>query len=162
MTVQALDQYLNKWRWPVQQASGAGVFDTGGFQANASSTLSCCPVIAYFFREVLLPVNRCRAAVQTFLMCANLIETLQSISKGSHRAALKLELEMQEYFAEHLRVFEDSYWAFKFHMALHLPSTVARFGRLLDCWTHERKHRMVKRFVVDQRNTQSFEHTCHA
>ena len=34
----------------------------------------------------------------------------------------------------------------KFHWLIHLPRHLARWGCLLSCFVHERKHRMVKRY----------------
>ena len=78
VNMEVLHDYMKKWIWPKQQGSGANVFETGGFQANASATLSCCPVLAHFFREVLLSAGLSKDAVLTFLMCANVIELLDS------------------------------------------------------------------------------------
>ena len=41
----------------------------------------------------------------------------------------------------------------KHHMSLHLSSQLARKGRLLTCWVHERKHKEVKRFANSLCNT---------
>ena len=41
----------------------------------------------------------------------------------------------------------------KFHFALHLPGFLSKFGMLQSCLLHERKHRVVKKFANDFRNT---------
>ena len=41
----------------------------------------------------------------------------------------------------------------KCHWLLHLPETLGRFGRLLNCFCLERKHRWAKRYATDLQNT---------
>ena len=46
-----LHAYLSRWQWPNQFAGGAKVFETGGFQATASQTMTSAPVLAFCFRK---------------------------------------------------------------------------------------------------------------
>ena len=48
-------------------------------------------------------------------------------------------------------------WVYKHHMAIHLPLMMAKFGILVGCFHLERKHRLVKRFVMNQRTEASYE-----
>jgi hypothetical protein len=45
----------------------------------------------------------------------------------------------------------------KFHWLIHLPGELIRFKRLLSCWVHERKHKMVKRYAQNIYNTRVYE-----
>ena len=47
----------------------------------------------------------------------------------------------------------------KFHWLLHFPFYLRHFGTLVSCYVHERKHRMLKRYCNDIRNTTVFEHS---
>ena len=48
----------------------------------------------------------------------------------------------------------------KFHYMLHFGTELRRFGFLMSCFVHERKHRMVRAFCNDVKNTMIFERTC--
>ena len=45
----------------------------------------------------------------------------------------------------------------KFHWLIHLPDELIRFKRLLSCWVHERKHKMVKHYAQNIYNTRVYE-----
>ena len=48
----------------------------------------------------------------------------------------------------------------KHHFAMHLPSIWLRFGYLLACFVHERRHRAVKRYAQGIENTSiDYEHS---
>ncbi|CAE7341309.1 unnamed protein product [Symbiodinium sp. CCMP2592] len=52
------------------------------------------------------------------------------------------------------------YWVPKNHMTMHLPEFLSRHGRLLSCFVHERKHKLVKRFANNMKDTsRSYEAT---
>jgi hypothetical protein len=61
----------------------------------------------------------------------------------------------------HLRACQLAYgtavWKPKHHMATHLPRQLQCHGTLLSCFVHERRHKLVKRFISDRRTLQSFE-----
>ena len=50
--------------------------------------------------------------------------------------------------AAHVRAFQEAYGADrvrpKMHYALHVPAQAARWGRVIDCFVGERKHRLYK------------------
>ena len=43
----------------------------------------------------------------------------------------------------------------KFHWLLHFPAWLKRFRTLISCFVRERKHKMVKRYANDMRNTRT-------
>ena len=47
----------------------------------------------------------------------------------------------------------------KFHWLVHVPAHLANLGCLPSCFTHERKHKTVKRFLQALCNTSSYERT---
>ncbi len=71
----------------------------------------------------------------------------------------------------HLKLFKeaygDDYIRPKHHYCMHLPDMLKRFGFLLSTFTHERKHRIVKRHTRDRCNLTRWalgaieEVTCH-
>ena len=44
----------------------------------------------------------------------------------------------------------------KFYWLVHLPNHLARFGRLPTCFVHERKHKFVKQYAADIKNTMAY------
>ena len=161
LTFAAGDRYLQYWTWPQQHASGKTVFETGSLQATASQTLSVAPVIGHLAREVLLKTGRCTGAVQSMISCCVVLEMLSGAMRGAQCVtADALDVAIRTHFQEHLDAFGDDWWAFKFHMALHIPGMFRQFGFLLACWVLERKHRMVKRFITDMKRLQGYEMHC--
>ena len=79
--------------------------------------------------------------------------------------------ELMVAIATHLNLYRDAYGEDllrpKHHYALHLPDMLARFGFLLSTFTHERKHRVVKKYTRDRKNLKSWslgaieDVTCH-
>ena len=55
----------------------------------------------------------------------------------------------EEFLRLHQETYNDSLWVFKHHMASHVPTMYERAGRLLSCWVHERKHRLITKLVKD-------------
>ena len=73
-----------------------------------------------------------------------------------HAMPAPLSTCMQECIANHRRLFREVYGRAsmrpKHHYAGHLPIQYRRFGILISCLTHERKHRLVKRYLFGLRN----------
>ena len=63
----------------------------------------------------------------------------------------------EEILRLHQETYNDSLWKLKHHMASHVPTMYERAGRLLSCWVHERKHRLIKHFVKDHHFTGGYE-----
>ena len=53
----------------------------------------------------------------------------------------------------YLAVYTSDNWFPKCHYAIHLPDHLQSKGVLLSCWTHERKHKQVKKFANELDNT---------
>ena len=47
----------------------------------------------------------------------------------------------------------------KFHWLVHLPQYLQRWGVLLSCFVHERRHRILKRYADNTQNTRTYERT---
>ena len=56
---------------------------------------------------------------------------------------------------KHLLVYNDELWMPKHHYSTHLGEQLRKFGMLASCFVHERKHKMVKRYANDMRNTRT-------
>lgn len=64
---------------------------------------------------------------------------------------------IQAHLNQFLKDYGASVWRPKHHYALHLPLMLERFGMLIACFSHEPKHRVVKRHMRNRQNTQSLE-----
>ena len=66
----------------------------------------------------------------------------------------------------HLRAFTAAYGEAavhpKHHLMLHLPRQLQRDSRLIDCFVHERKHRVIKAEARNIDGQPHFERTCLA
>ena len=155
-TVFDLSAYMSRWVWPRQLKSAAKVFETGDFQANASQTLSAAPVLAHYVREVIQRQGRCVAAVASFLLCCNVLELLVGASRGDCPGTL-VDEAVRAHSTKHLEAHGAEWWVFKHHMALHVGDMYMQFMVVLACFVHERRHRLVKRFIVDHKAQQGYE-----
>ena len=141
-----LHQYVSKWVWPAMHESAAKVFETGSFQAKASQTLSVAPVLAKYMKDVV-PPGAMPEPVSSFILCCKALDMVIASSRGlvGHR---EYEESVLEHLEAHQKSYGDSWWVYKHHMALHLPDMAQRFGPL-NCFVHERKHKLTKRFCKD-------------
>ena len=88
-------------------------------------------------------------------VCLCVLETKRDTAHGSHLARLQ---------AEHIRSFAAVYGADKvrpkLHYSLHLQQQCWKWGRLVDCFTCERKHRAFKRVARRQQMLACFSQQC--
>ena len=163
-----LGEYVGRWKWPKVAPHVEQLFDetannknlkNEAFSSSASELLTLAPVLASFFSAIVAPMGICSAAVACIIALLNVVELLATVKRGivSPRQLLTAILE-------HLRRFLDVYgrgrWKPKHHYALHLPLMLARFGMLVACFTHERKHRVLKRYMRSRLNNKKFEASC--
>jgi hypothetical protein len=126
------------------------------FKCTASEGVALYSIIANFLVAVVIPSGRCLAEIKAFLAMADLLDMVQAttwnkVSVQSLRACVRMFLQLCV----------DAGWAEtthpKFHWLVHLPRHLEKFGCLLSCFVHERKHKLVKRYSNDICNTTSFE-----
>ena len=151
-TCRDLHNYLMRWVWPRGQASGARVFECGRYSGTASETLSSAPVLAKFVRDVVMPLKipELQASLHSFLCCC---KTLALLNAGRRGATSPEELfaSTMAFLTAHQLAYGTEHWAWKHHAATHVPDMWKRSGVLLNCWVHERKHKLVKRFVQNRK-----------
>ena len=73
--------------------------------------------------------------------------------------AQQLQDAVERFLDAYCTAFGEAYMSPKFHWLLHFPQSLRNAGTLVACFVHERKHRMLKRYCNDIRNTTSFEHS---
>lgn len=166
---ETLNDYVATWAWPcrVDKPSLCDVFvkkratasrKAKHLKCTASEGLSVYPVMAHFFRVVVMRAGRCIQECTAFLKLAAVIDVLVAIPFGIVSAEL-----LREHVQAFLVACEAAGWRNamhpKFHWLVHLPRHLHRFHCLPTCWVHERKHRMVKRYASDVCNTRVYERT---
>jgi hypothetical protein len=156
--------FLESWRWPVRlrQRKLHEIFapprqssnnDAKKFKCSASEAFSTYNAIRFFF--ALFP-DVCFLEIKAYNVLCHLIDCYTCVLRGT--VTPKELLNRTHAFLES---FSDAYglelMTPKFHWLLHFPMYLRRFGTLVSCFVHERKHKMVKRYCNDMRNTSSFE-----
>ena len=164
---QAMAEYTLLWCWPrrVQHSGLKEIFSTKRATASrkamhlkctASEGLSIYGVIAYMVHAIYLKAGRAKLACTAFVALANVIDLL---------VAVPLRVVSPQQLKDNIQAFLDCVvkagWRNhihpKFHWLVHLPKHLGEFEQLPTCWTHERKHRVAKRYASDICNTTSFE-----
>jgi hypothetical protein len=139
----------------------------GSFTCMASQFLTLTPMLILYLTRVCLPRGECIPQVLSMIEVLLLIEILQAVKRGVVTPA-----KLRRTIVRHRLLFQAAYGDEnvrpKHHWVLHLPDILWWFGTLLTTLTHERKHRMVRRYCLHRTNLTSWEHgivediTCHA
>ena len=161
--------YLQLWTWPHRLSSrsatgkdccsnkrSASSLRAGVFKHTASEGLSVYPILCHYVEKAILPTNLEVLACHSFMQLCLVLDMLIMVPRGVvPPAALQAEIE------RHLQMFKRAHGEEemipKHHMSLHLGHMLAMHGTLVNCLTHERKHRMVKRYSANRCNLANFE-----
>ena len=161
-----LDNFISSFTWPKQFGGSRpqNIFakrDTKGepLKCSASELLSAYPIIrAFLVNFVWEQVPAARRACSCSLKLCAVLDLLMTLNRGGSVGPSELHTAIKEYLDCFLQTHGDEFWVPKCHMSLHLGEFLERFGCLLSCFCHERKHRLVKRFGDPVCNfNQSFE-----
>ena len=161
ITYDVVHAFLLAWKWPRHLQSPADTFDDGAqgekdvthFKCSASQGLSLYSVLSLFFsrrREM------CTAQIDSFLALCDVLDLLLCTVRDLVSADL-----LESTIFNHLDLFQLAYgllnWLHKHHMSTHLGPMLRQFGCLLSCFVHERRHKLVKRYGQDRKNTTNYE-----
>ena len=92
--------------------------------------------------------------VHSLRAALRVIEILQAVKTGSVDPD-ELESAIRKHFDLFKAAYGESDVRPKHHYALHLAAQLRRFGTLITTLTHERRHRLFKKYCRDRRNLQS-------
>lgn len=116
-----------------------------------------CPVLLKFLVDVVGPTGVCPAEVKSGVALCSVVMTLHGINRGVFLEPARLSSEIRA----HVRAYREAYgtdgWIPKHHFSQHLPEMLARHQTLIACFTHERKHKVIKRYAQHHHNTNSLE-----
>ncbi|CAE7280048.1 unnamed protein product [Symbiodinium sp. CCMP2592] len=166
---QQIHDFVQSFHWPVQFA-GADAKSvlakkredkTAPVKAEASELLNFLPVLQLF---LILFVWRdaddsLKSCCHGFFTLCKILRMLRKATQGGLDPAA-LRGAIKEHCELYLANYGAEYWVPKNHMTMHLPEFLSRHGLLLSCFVHERKHKLVKRFANNMKNTsRSYEAT---
>ena len=148
-----LETFLQSFQWPkqFQGSRPQNLFSKREqyepLKGSASELLSAYNVIRVF---LLLFVAQQYPGLQKALACffklCEVLDLLVSINRGATVRPSLLKAAVKSHLDSFLEHYSEAYWVPKCHMALHLHEFLGRHQTLISCFTHERKHRIVKRF----------------
>lgn len=155
--------YVGQWQWP-KSVSGSispnGVFSAARLRSSleaktlkctASEGISLLPVLANFACSLLTHAD---PTVQDHSRCFLGLALVASCVLRSQRSLMDRRLlvaRLRQYMQHFKRLYGDDLMVPKFHQMMHLASF--RWVRLPNCLVHERKHKAIKRFANEIRNT---------
>ena len=152
-----LSDFVSSFRWPKQFASpdATRVFakrekKTSPVKAEASELLNALPVLRFFVLKFVMKAAISPATLQAcmcFLLLCKVTDMLHDAVRGRAVDPKALHDTIVKHSKCLLKTYGEDVWAPKNHTALHLGEFLARFGHLVWCFTHERKHKVVKRFA---------------
>jgi len=162
----SLRDYVKLWCWPRRVNSGKlhELFTDGRrknnhealkFKCSASEGLSLYMILAVFFKVY---GAICAAERRAYNALCDVIDLLSSVARGKIQPQ-QLQDAVELFLDAYSIAFGDDHMTPKFHWLLHFPKSLRDVGTLVACFVHERKHRMLKRYCNDIRNTTVFEHS---
>ena len=169
----ALQDFFNAdWMWPrcrritCVQSRLARCFDPAheassrenqSFKGSASETLSAYPLIRYWVEVHVVPSGKIPAERSSFFSLCTVVDLMQeakSIDSDCQRVAQQLDAEVPESLRLHKEAYGKKYIKPKRHYLGHVAK---RLDFWLDCFVHERKHKVIKAAAKDIQNTRDFE-----
>ena len=128
------------------------------FKCTASDAMSLYAIVAVFFHCVYLRAGEHVEECVAYLALCDVLDLLVMVALGVVTAD-KLEQQIDAFLAACIKAGWRAYMHPKFHWCVHLARELRIFGILLTCWVHERKHKIVKQYTNNQRNTRKYEHS---
>ena len=152
-----LHAYLQYFKWPKAYATGRDVCKRSVQDrarprdmppaGSASEMISVGPVVRKWLEDVIKPKNICTAHVASLLLCITVMELLTQVITGCISPAMLADA-MARHYAAHVVAHGYTLFVPKHHFMLHIPRQLARFGFLVACFVHERKHKIAKRWAA--------------
>ena len=167
-----INEFFQTFNWPKASSSGKNIFDHRNnksvtentekkhpsFNCAASDALGAFLLIQEFLLlKVLSQAERngdriMMAACMSFFALCSVIVLATMVPRGGVTGARLMEAIIR-HMTLHKAAYGDEHWVPKFHYTFHLPSQLDIWGILIFCFTHERKHKEVKRYINDRSNT---------
>jgi hypothetical protein len=150
--------YLKLWIWPKCYSGALNVTENDNVAAgSASEYLSIMPIFRKYLVDVVSEVvtSEDKPYVTSAMKACDALEAIKIAEAGRMTGE-----ELTKVIVAHLDAQKLAYglalWIPKSHYATHIGEMLLRLGLLLSTFVHERKHRVVKRFVNGRLNLTSF------
>lgn len=164
----AIDSFFKEFTWPLSLSqTGKTVFEKRtadgnnivALQCSASQGLGSYALLKEFL--CLRVFDDSPAEVQAACVCyyalCDVLNHLSMTARGCVAPA-KLQTLITKHLELHKQTYGDRHWVPKMHYTMHLADQLAKCGFLIGCFTHERKHKELKRYIQPRSNTSaSFE-----
>ncbi len=160
---EAFSDYVYHWKWPGRLHGDhlGDIFisdrrdkhrNANHIKCQASDMLSLIGVLGNFTQTVLMSLDPAvTPACDALLALIHVAETISSSHRVTVSPAVLLG-SVHRFLDCFTTAFGYEWLTPKAHWTLHLPETLQRFGRLLNCFALERKHRVPKRYATDMKN----------
>eukprot|EP00435_Cladocopium_sp_Y103_P053176 s772_g17.t1 len=163
LTHERLSQFFSAFTAPKDQAANLKAailsFDkckNKEWKPSASEVLCTYSLMRLAVLDCQFENEEHKVAGTSFLLLCKILDLLSLIGKDfqvDHR-------QLARTIIRHLQTFKNGYGEDqlvpKFHYSMHLPKLLELHGLLLSCWTHERKHKSLKRWADQLHNSGSW------
>jgi hypothetical protein len=153
-----IHDWFQPFVWPFVQRHGKTVFETrstsgGQLSCSASEALGCFLLLQAFLNLRVFDdaQDHVKAACCSYYALCTVLVMLTMTARGTVTPA-QLMNAIQYHLMLHKIAYGSSHWRPKMHWALHLPEQLRRWKFLVACFTHERKHKEVKRYMQGRMN----------
>jgi hypothetical protein len=152
ITYKDIHAFCREFVWPRSSGGAANVFEKRAENKDVVSPIACSASEGLGIYSVLRVFLSLRAigvsaamtlAVAAYFAMCDVLNLLSRASLGDVSPS-ELQRAILKHFAASKLAYGDDDWVPKYHFALHLPYMLRRFERLISCWVHERKHKIVK------------------
>ena len=161
-------EYVTMWQWPRAELRRGwkpgdlfnetrAAASQATFKAAASELLTIYALLRFYAATVLRRCEALQLRVDSFLLLCAVVDAIVQCKRGVAIAAAQVRTLVERYMTAFVRAYGAAACRPKHHFLFHLADQIERDGVLLDCWTHERKHQVVKAACNWTDNTIQFE-----
>ena len=159
--------FLQLWTLPIAIAKAGKLHDLFSekrikfykenqkFKCTASEALGLTTLLAYMVASTILPLGIHKEECQSFLEMATVLDMLQAIQYGVV-TPVQLQLGVEKALHTFKLAGHEGEMLRKHHWMLHLASHLKTWGFLPNCWSLERKHKLVTRFATNMKKLTTF------
>ena len=151
-----------KFTWPRSCPKCAHLIDKENlstdncyFKCSGSEALSLYPVVAYFIQKGR-PAGICDLQANSFIALCDLLDLLVHSREGIV-SAMTLKQATTRWASSHKAAYGSIGWVFKMHVPFHIAEQLALHNVLISLFTHERRHKLPKKYIHDRRPSPAFE-----
>ena len=160
-TAETIETFFKQFTWPAR-TRGAAPKDAlqkrskkdGPLKCGASEGLNFYIVLRVYVILMVMPTanEQLIKSCEAWLALCAVLDALMAIAKGRTTPA-QLQRLIRSHLEKAKELYGEGWWVPKCHLALHLPLQFHAHGCLLSCFTHERKHKIIKKIASNIADT---------